>query len=426
MGLLSLLLGKPSTPAKRDSASEAFFRGEDYLWSAPSLSGPQINQLTSLASTAVMACTSMLAEDVAKCTPQLFRHREGGGRDLATDHWLYGLLTRPNDYMDGFEFFELGQMGLIFRGNAYVVIRRDRRARPVELIPVNPDWVSLWEAPTGELFYRVTAQGLHMMAKLHGFPPLIPADDVLHIRGFSLNGLLGGSRIALARDAIGLSLGQEQQAARWVGNGARPSGILKTEQRLQNGAAERMKGEWQEAYGGLANVGKTPVFEQGLEWQPLSLSAQELEFIAARQFQVQEIARIFRIPPHMIGELSRSTNNNITSQGQDYVNYTITGYTSRWARKMEWHFGLQRQGLFIEFDLSQLTRGDVTARYNAYRTAIMSGFLTRNEARIDDGRNPIEGADELLMPTNMASDGSQSTGTAPDGAGRPPEGTVNV
>jgi HK97 family phage portal protein len=396
----------------------------DSLWSVISASGVRIDQRTALACSAVMAAVTILAEDVAKCTPQIYRRLAGGGREVAKDHFLYRLLTQPNDYMDGFEFLELGQAGLVFRGNAYAVIRRDWRARPTELIPVNPDWVTLWEAPTGDLFYRVAANGLHMRAKLAGLPDLIPAEDVLHVRGFTLNGLLGGSRISLARDAIGLAIGQEQQAARWVGNGAKPAGILKTKQRLSKAAAERMKEDWKAAYGSYANAGKTPVFEEGLEWQALSLSSQELEFLASRRFQVEEVARIFRVPPHMIGDLADATNNNIESQGQDYVNYTIAGYTDRWARKLEWHFDLPNQDLFIEFDTARLTRADIKARYDAYRTGIMSGFLSRNEARTDDGKNPRADAEALLVPTNMASDGSQSTGTAPDGAGRPEDGTV--
>lgn len=425
MGLLARLRELlPQLARSNDTASEAFLRGEDALWSAQSVTGIAVNQQTALACTGVMAAVTILSEDVAKSTPQIYRHLPDGGREIAKDHFLHGLLTRPNDYMDGFEFFELGQAGLVFRGNAYAVILRDWRARPIELIPVNPDWVAMWEAPDGSLFYRVTPNGLHLMAKLRGLPALIPADDVLHIRGFSLNGLLGGSRLALARDAIGLAIGQEQQASRWVGNGARPSGVLQTEQRLSPDAAVRIKNDWVSAYAGMANSGKTPVLEQGLKWQALSLSAQELEFIAARRFQIEEIARIFRVPPHMLGDLADATNNNIESQSQDYVNFTITGYTDRWARKLEWHFDLARQGLFIEHDTSRLTRADIKARYDAYRIGIMSGFLKRNEARTDDGRNPVEGADELLTPTNMASDGSQSTGTAADGGGRPEDGTL--
>ena len=183
-----------------------------------------------------------------------------------------------------------------------------------------------------------------------------------------------------------------------------------------------MAADWKAKHSGLANTGNIPVLEQGLKWQPMSLSSIDMEFISARAFQLQEVCRIFRVPPHMVGELTRSTNNNIGQQGQEYVNYTLSGYTSRWSSKLSSQFGLKRQGLFVDFDYRAITRGDLAARYNAYRTGIMSMFMTPNEARIDDGRNPLEGGDKLQQPQNMAAAGSQSTGTAPDGAGRPAGG----
>jgi HK97 family phage portal protein len=240
-----------------------------------------------------------------------------------------------------------------------------------------------------------------------------------------MNGLLGMSRIVLAREAIGLFLAQEQQAARWMGNGSRPSGVLTTDNKLPPEAAQRMATDWKSSMSGLQNSGKTPVLEQGVKWQAISMKADDLEFIASRQFQLQEIARIFRIPPHMIGELSRSTNNNITQQSQEYVNYTISGYTRRWEMKLDSTFGLRRDGIEVDFDMKELLRADVATRYNNYRTAIMSMFMTRDEARIDDGRAPMGGdAGKLQFPANMAREGSQSTGTAPDDAGRPKDGEI--
>ena len=334
------------------------------------------------------------------------------------------LLEEPNEWQDWLEFAEMVQVGLVLRGNGYAVIIRDWRGRPVKLVPINPDRVALWEAPTGELFYRVTPFGLHEMAELRDMPFLIPAADMFHLRGLSVNGLMGASRIAVARDAIGLTLAQERQAAQWIGAGSKPSGVLSTDQKLDGPTIERLKGRWKELNAGLQNAGKAAIFEAGLKWTPLSLSAQELEFIAARQFQVQEIARMFRIPPHMIGELSRSTNNNIVQQAQEYVNYTVSGYTRRWKVKLSKTFGLAKDGIHVAFDLTELVRADITSRYNAYRVGIMSGFLKPNEARVDDGRDPDPDGDKLLQPSNMAVMGSQSSGTAPDDAGRPEDGTV--
>lgn len=406
-----------------DTTADALLWG-DQLWSVPSTAGVEINQQTALGAVCVMACVMMLTEDVAKLPVSLYRLRSDSSREQVTDHPLALLLEEPNEWQDWLEFAEMVQVGLVLRGNGYAVIIRDWRGRPVKLVPINPDRVALWEAPTGELFYRVTPFGLHEMAELRDMPFLIPAADMFHLRGLSVNGLMGASRIAVARDAIGLTLAQERQAAQWIGAGSKPSGVLSTDQKLDGPTIERLKGRWKELNAGLQNAGKAAIFEAGLKWTPLSLSAQELEFIAARQFQVQEIARMFRIPPHMIGELSRSTNNNIVQQAQEYVNYTVSGYTRRWKVKLSKTFNLAKDGIHVAFDLTELVRADITSRYNAYRVGIMSGFLRPNEARVDDGRDPDPDGEKLLQPSNMAVMGSQSSGTAPDDAGRPEDGTM--
>ena len=189
-----------------DTTADALLWG-DQLWSVPSTAGVEINQQTALGAVCVMACVMMLTEDVAKLPVSLYRLRSDSSREQITDHPLALLLEEPNEWQDWLEFAEMVQVGLVLRGNGYAVIIRDWRGRPVKLVPINPDRVALWEAPTGELFYRVTPFGLHEMAELRDMPFLIPAADMFHLRGLSVNGLLGASRIAVARDAIGLTLG---------------------------------------------------------------------------------------------------------------------------------------------------------------------------------------------------------------------------
>lgn len=401
----------------------------DLGWSSPSVTGININQFTALNSSAVLACTTMLAEDVGKLPWSIYRHADDKSRTEAKDHFLYDLLQEPNDWQNGLEFREMLQTGIILRGNGYAIIKRDGRGRPIALYPWNPDRVMEWLATSGgRIFYRLLAQNMHEMALIEDLKPqmvgsndLLPFDDMLHIRGFSLDGLLGMSRIALAKEAIALGMSQEQQAARWMGQGARPSGMLTTDQKLTPDAAKRLETDFKQNVSGLQNSGKVIVGEQGLKFLPFSMTSSDLEFIASRQFQLQDIARIFRIPPHMIGELSRSTNNNIAQMGQEYVNFTLTGYTNRWRAKLSSTFGLRRDNLTVEFDYRDLTTADMTARINNWRTMVMSMLATPNEGRIDLGMPPSDDpeADELHYPQNMAAAGSQSTGTAPDGAGRP-------
>ena len=426
MGFWERLFGKSRAPRTRSASSE-----DEYGWggtfaSVPSIAGVNVNQVTALNASAVMACVTMLAEDVAKLTPTLYRRLANGGRIAEKDHFLYDLLYRPNDWQDGLEFREMMQVQLILRGNAYAVIARNGAGMPIKLIPVNADRVAMWEASTGELFYKITPLGMHEMAELKGQPFLIPAEDVFHLRGFSLNGLMGSSRIALAKEAIGLGLAQEQLASRWMVNSARPSGVLTTEQQLNDATAARMAQSWKDGHAGLQNAGKIALLEAGVKFQALSSTSSDMEFIASRQFQLQEFARIFRVPPHMIGELSKSSNNNIAQQSQDYANFTLTGYTRRWDSKLDVKFDLRASGLFVDYDWSTLTRADMTTRYNAYRTGIMSMFLTPNEARLDDGRDPMPEGDKLFQPANMAAAGSQSTGTKADGGGRPASGETPI
>ena len=255
-------------------------------------------------------------------------------------------------------------------------------------------------------------------------PFLIPAEDVLHVKGFSINGLLGASRMVLAKEAIGLSLAYERQAAQWMGQGASVNGILTTDKNLTPEAAKRMAQDWRDTKSGLQNAGKVLVLEQGLKWQETAMTAVDAEFIASRGLQLAEIARVFRVPAHMIGDLARSTNNNITQQAQEYINLTLSSYTMRWRWKLDVEFDLRAQGIHLDYDLSALTRADITQRYANYARGIAGGFLTPNEARKDDGRDPKPNGDELLKPSNLASAGSQSTGAGADGGGRPADGSA--
>ena len=419
MSVFTRLFGRK----KRSADGESAWSGGGF--SAHALSGVEINQATALTATTVLAATTMLCEDFAKLTPTIYRRNPDGSRAVAQDHELYPLLYAPNEWQTYFEWAEMMQLSLVLRGNAYSVRIRDQRGRTVKLIPVNADWVAIWEAPDGGIYYRVTANGLHMMAELQGQPFLIPAEDVLHIRGFSLGGLIGASRIALAKEAIGLSLGYERQAAQYMSQGANSSGILTTDKSLTPEAAKRMSEDWKDKKSGLQNAGKIVVLEQGLKYQPTTLSAADAEYIAARGLQIQEVARLFRIPAHMLGDLARSTNNNISQQAQEYINLTMSSYTARWAWKLDVDFDLRRQNLFVDYDLSQLTRGDQTQRYANYARGISGGYLTQNEARLDDGKDPKPGGDELLKPMNLASAGSHATGGPADGGGRPEDGSAD-
>lgn len=411
----------------------------DDLFSVSSTTGVRISQASAMQSTAVFACVNRLSVDVGKLGFYLFRERDDGFRQKLkrtspglspTAKALASLFTRPNSWQTWFEFVVQMQAGLVMRGNAYAVIISDRAGLPKMFVPINPDKVALWEGPDGTLWYAVTRTGLHQMAILANEPFLVPYESMFHLKTVSSNGLLGVAPITLGREAIGLSLAQEQLASRWMGNGARPQGILKTPNRLTQEIADRAKANWQAAHNGINNSGKVAVLENGLEWQSLSMNASDLEFIASRGYQLREIARLFNIPLHLLADpegLAAAGKGTTPDQlAQQYFNDTITTYTELWRQRLVITFDLDLEDLDIGFDYSILTRSDRTARYNAYKAGIMGSFLTPDEARLDDGREPLGGrAGELVFPGNSEPFGSDHSGTAPDGAGHPDAGALN-
>lgn len=424
----------------------------DWGWSVPTAAGVHVNQASAMQVSAVFACVSILSYDLAKLGASIFvGQRHQGKRQKATNHPLYPLFQQPAPWLTWFEFCGMLQTSVLLRGNGYAVIIRNGRGQPVMLVPVNPDRVALWEAPDGELFYMVTRSGLHEMAVLRNEPLLIHSDDIFHLKALTMNGLLGLSPISMAREAIGLSIAQEQLASRWAANSAKPSGILTTDQKLSPEAANRMAEDWKKNQGGLYNAGKTAVLEQGLKWQSLAMTSQDMEFIASRQYQLAEIARIFRVPLHMLGELTRTTGNSITQQAQEYLNYSLSTWIEMWEQRIPFTFGVDPDEMFIEFNVDRLLRADIATRFAAHRVALGgTGWMKVNEVRQLEGQEEVEGGDTVFRPVNTApltsdvfagnpdpSDptvpddtntapavGSDQTGEGADGGGRPAKSEI--
>jgi len=395
------------------------------LGSVPSSSGALVSQATAITVPTVYACVSIRAEDVARCTPRLYRPLPDGSREPVKDHPVARLFKRPNAIQNWFEFAEQMTTGLLLRGNAYAVILRDRRGQPEQLIPVNPDAVMVLEAADGQIFYNVNRVGLYQIAVLRGLPQSIPAEDIFHLRGMAFNATVGLNRLGVARDAVGISIGLMQQAARWMNNGARPSGVLQTDKSLTQQAADRLKASWNSLFTGIQNVGSVAVLEEGLEWKPMSLTSVDLQFIEQRKLSVLDICQWFRVPPHKVGVVDANAKLNQAQADQSYVNETIMPDLERWEQKCVQTFDLDDEGLEVDFDESSLLRADIMTRINIGRLAVMSGLMSPNEWRKSEKLAPVEGGDQVLAPVNLAALGSDLSGTAPDGAGRPPKHEEN-
>jgi HK97 family phage portal protein len=372
--------------------------------------GVAINSFTAMQQSAVMACVSILSEDVAKLPVTVMRRKPNGGKERADNHPLTKLLRRPNEWQTRFEWVETMQASLVLRSNAYSVKLRNGRGQVIALVPIHPDRVVLYEAPDGSWFYLVTRNGLHEMAVLREMPMMIPAEDVLHIRWLSnWNSLLGVSRVGLMREAIGLAMAQEQLAARVAGTGARPSGVLQTDKKLGDDVIDRLRNQWAKTYGGLRNAGGTVILEEGMKWEQLTLSMVDAEFMASRQFQLEDICRAFRIPPHKLGIQGKGNSNTLMVNDQDYVNNVLTSWCERWKAKLESDFDIDGYDVFVEWDYSHFLKADIKTRYDAMRSGVIGMFLKPNEIRAAEGLEPAEGGDVLYQPVNMAPLGTVPT-----------------
>lgn len=395
------------------------------LGSVKSASGVLVSQATAMGVSTVYACVNRIATDLARCKPSLYRVNDDGSEEPVTDHPVCKLFVRPNRQQTWFEWSYQTWVGQLLRQNAYSACRRDRRADPIELIPINPDAVLVLEASDGSVLYNVNRIGLWQMAMLRDFPVAIPEEDILHLRGLTFNSLVGVSTIGLARDAIGLAMGLEQQGARWIGNGARPATWLKTQKTLTAETAKRLRAQFDSLHSGIENTGKSVVLEDGLEPVALQLSSVDLQFVPQRANQVLEVCRFFGVPPHKVGVNDRGAVQNMAAQDQDYVNTTIMQRVEMAEQKLQLFFDLDKEGIFVKLDQGQLLRADVLTRRNAARLGILSSLTSPDEERRAEGLPPKGGwANDLLRPQNMASQGSDVSGQAPDGAGRPQDGTI--
>jgi HK97 family phage portal protein len=376
-------------------------------------SGIIVNDHSAMSVATVMACVRVSSEDPAKLPVNVYRKKQDGSRTPAKEHFLYRILQKPNEWQTWFEFMEFMQVGLRLRGNAYAAVLRNGRGVPLAMIPLHPDRVTVYEGQQGQVFYNVARFGMHETAMLSSFPLMIPSEDIFHLRwAASSTTLVALSPIGLARETIGLALGQEMHAAKLIGNGARPSGVLQTDKKLSPDSAKKLAERWASLHRGSENSGKTAVLEEGLKWQALTMSSVDLEFIAGRRLQAELICQIFRVAPFKVGITTGVSAKNVEEVQLQHYTDTVHPDLVRWEQKFQTFFDLG-EDIVVEFDVSHLIRADLAARANAARVLGMSAITTPDENRISFGFNPRGGAaDELYMPVNMATVENVAKGTA--------------
>lgn len=392
MGLISRLLGSETRTGHPSQYSLAAIFGAG----ADSYAGPMVTEATAMNYSAVYAAVRIISESVAMLPLFTYRTLADGGREKATNHPAYALLHRaPNPEMSKFEFIETLIAHAVLRGNAYAEIEWSNSGRPLALWPLNPAMMTV-ERVGGNLIYTYRLP--------QGQETQLPAWRIHHIRGLSGNGVLGYSPIKFAMQSIGLGLALEEYGARFFGNGARPGGVLEHPGVLSDGAYERLKSSWNESHEGLSNAHRLKILEEGLQYKTIGVAPDEAQFLESKKFQISDIARWFRVPLHMLAELSNATFSNIEEQGQEFVSYTLQPWLERHEQALERDLFTtkERESLYVEYLTNGLLRGRVADRYQSYQTGIMAGIMSPNEARSLENMNPYEGGDIYLAPLNMA------------------------
>jgi HK97 family phage portal protein len=360
-------------------------------------SGKAVNERTAMQTSAVYACVRILSESIAGLPLHVYRYSNGGGKERAHGHPLQKLLhDEPNREMTSFVFRETLMAHLLFWGNAYAQIIRDGRGYPVALYPMLPDRMSVDRDTGGELIY--TYQSDKAQVKLR-------KESVLHISGLGFDGLIGYSPIAMAKNAIGLAIATEDYGAAFFANGANPGGVLEHPGVIQPEQADRLRESWQSQFGG-ANAHKVAVLEEGLKFHQMSIPPEQAQFLETRKFQINEIARIFRVPPHMVGDLEKSSFSNIEQQSLEFVKYTLDPWVVRWEQSLQQSLVLpsEKSSVFIKFNLDGLLRGDYQSRMQGYSVGIQNGFYSVNDVRGLEDMNLLsdsEGGNVHVLNGNM-------------------------
>lgn len=369
-----------------------------------SSSGTMVDGETAHNFTAFFSGVMQISQTLGSCRCSVFEKLENGGKEIASYDRVHKLLTtKANPFMDSYLWKEVMTHHAIVWGNGYSYIEKDGAFRPKYLWPLYPHLMEIKLDDTGLPYYEYTHPNTHKKIK-YGW------DEIFHIAGFGYDGLKGYSLLSLHREAIGLGISQQEFSSRFIGNGVNLSGILNYPGKLSPKAAENLKVSFREQYGGLSNVGKFPVLEEGVQFTPLSMPLEDAQFLESKVFQIQEIARILNIPPHKIKDLSHATYTNIEHQQIEYITDTIRPWAERWENVLDVYLlgsmnnaTQTKNKKFAQFDLNKLIRGDTKTEYEAYKTGRYGGFLNANEIRREIGENPINGTagEAYWMPTNM-------------------------
>ena len=398
MGIFSGLFKSRDKPQNRTAGSNyAFFLGG-------TTSGKTVTERSAMQMTAVYSCVRILSEAVAGLPLHLYRYTDSGGKAMALDHPLYHLLhDEPNPEMSSFVFRETLMTHLLLWGNAYAQIIRNGKGEVVSLYPLMPNHMEVNRDKNGKLYYLYSTQS-DDTPTVNGTTVYLAPSEVLHIPGLGFDGLVGYSPIAMAKNAIGMAIACEEYGAKFFANGAAPGGVLEHPGTIKD--PQRVRESWQSTFGGSGNANKIAVLEEGMKYTPIGISPEQAQFLETRKFQINEIARIFRVPPHMVGDLEKSSFSNIEQQSLEFVKYTLDPWVIRWEQSIQRSLLSkdEKAVYFVKFNLEGLLRGDYQSRMNGYAIGRQNGWMSANDIRELENLDRIpeeNGGDLYLINGNM-------------------------
>lgn len=372
----------------------------------PTASGVSVTPQNAMQQPAVYACVRVLAESLESVTPHIYRSLPSGGREAVPNHPLEPLLSdAANPWTPASEFRLQLQTQLSLAGNAYAFVNRNADGEVVEMIALPYGSCSVTQNPTTlELIYTVGNR-------------TYDRSEILHLRGTGM-GYVGDSPVTLCREAIGLASAMEAHACGLFGRGARPSGILRYSKTLTTDIVNRLRASWNNAHQGPDASGKTVILEDGMDWQQTQLTSVDSQFLELQVFQLQQIARLFRVPAHLINDLQRITFSNAETLGDVMVNFCLLPIIKCWNDSLRITLlsaADRLAGYYIDFDVDVLKRADTNQRFAAYSSAISSGVLSPNDVRELENRPPYPGGEVFTRPLNS---GSVSDVGGVNGAGK--------
>jgi HK97 family phage portal protein len=360
-----------------------------------SAAGQRVSADTAMQLSTVWSCVRLISETVATLPLAIYSRDASGGKTPAIAHPIYALLhDAPNADQTAAEFWESVCASLCLWGNAFAEIAR-QGGRVIALTPLRPDMMQVERTKEGVLRY------IHSE---FGQKRILAEEDVFHVRGFGVGGELGLSPIAYARHSLGLAMAIDEAAAKLFANGMLASGILTSEGVLKPDQRAQLN-RIMETYKASRNAGKLMILEAGLTYEPLQLSPEDSQMLAARSFSVEEICRWFRVPPFMVGHTTKSTSwgTGLEQQMIGFLTFSLRPYLTRIEQSIKRKLitPAERATLFAEFSLEGLLRADSAARAAFYSQMAQNGIYTRNEIRAKENLRSMAGGDQLTVQSNL-------------------------